>query len=76
MAGRRIKLIDTTLRDGQASLWASRMRVGAMIPAMPDIDAARFDSLEFIAPHSQFVRWAKDLGENPWDWIDNAVRLA
>jgi oxaloacetate decarboxylase alpha subunit len=73
MTGRHIRLIDTTLRDGQASLWASRMRVGAMLPALGDLDAAGFDSLEFVAPNSQFVRWARDLRENPWDWVDNAA---
>jgi oxaloacetate decarboxylase alpha subunit len=76
MAKQTIRIVDTTLRDGQASVWASRMRVGAMTPLLPDLDAAGYDSVELVAPNSQFVRWAKDLDENPWDWVEEAIKGA
>lgn len=64
-----VKLVDTTLRDGAQSLWACRMRVGAMLPAMADIDAAGFDGIEFATSTGHFQRAVRDLKENPWDWL-------
>lgn len=65
----QIKIVDTTLRDGQQSLWACRMRAEAMLPAIGDIDAAGYDGIEFAVPTAQFPRAVRDLGENPWDWL-------
>jgi oxaloacetate decarboxylase alpha subunit len=65
----QIQIIDTTLRDGQQSLWASRMRAGAMLPAIGDIDRAGYDGVEFAVPTAHFPRAVRDLGENPWDWF-------
>lgn len=64
-----VKLVDTTLRDGAQSLWACRMRVGAMLPAMEDIDAAGYDGIEFATSTGHFQRAVRDLKENPWDWL-------
>lgn len=64
-----VTLVDTTLRDGQQSLWAGRMRAEAMLPALSDLDAAGFDSMEFSVPTVQFPRAVKELKENPWDWL-------
>lgn len=64
-----VGIIDTTLRDGHQSLWACWMRASAMLPALADLDAAGFDSIEFTVPSSQFSRAVKDLHENPWDWL-------
>ena len=30
-----VRFVDTTIRDGQASLWAMNMRTRHMLPAMP-----------------------------------------
>jgi oxaloacetate decarboxylase alpha subunit len=64
-----VRVVDTTLRDGQQSLWAGRMRAEAMLPALPDLDAAGFDAMEFSVPTVQFPRALKELKENPWDWL-------
>jgi oxaloacetate decarboxylase alpha subunit len=64
-----IRLIDTTLRDGQQSLWACRMRTEAMLPALADLDAAGFEAIEFAVPTAQFPRAVRDLKEDPWDWL-------
>ena len=64
-----IRLVDTTLRDGQQSLWACRMRAEAMLPAVPDLDAAGYDAIEFAVPTAQFPRAVRDLKEDPWDWL-------
>ncbi|MGH3327992.1 MAG: hypothetical protein ACRDPT_09425 [Streptomycetales bacterium] len=73
---RQIKLVDTTIRDGQASLWAMNMRTGHMLPAMPHLDAAGFDSIEFIATGSRLKKFVRHLKENPWDWIKQGAAAA
>ena len=65
----QIRIVDTTLRDGNQSMWAGRMRAEAMLPAMEDIDAAGYDGVEFAVPTVQFPRAVRDLQENPWDWL-------
>ncbi|MCW2699183.1 MAG: Oxaloacetate decarboxylase, alpha subunit [Blastococcus sp.] len=64
-----VKIVDTTLRDGQQSLWAYRMRTGAMLPAMEDLDSAGFEAIEFVTPGPQFARMVRDLKEDPWVWL-------
>ena len=32
----KLQIMDTTIRDGQQSLWATRMQVGDMLPILPD----------------------------------------
>lgn len=64
-----VRLVDTTLRDGQQSLWALRMRTAAMLPTLEDLDAAGFDALEYVIPGTQFVRAVRELREDPWDWM-------
>lgn len=63
---RRVGLIDTTLRDGNQSLWATRMTTGQLLPTLERIDAAGYDAIEHVsAVHMDAcVRY---LGENPWD---------
>ena len=65
----KINLIDTTLRDGQQSLWAHQMPLEAMLPAMNDIDSAGFDGIEFVTPYGQFTRFVRDLKQDPWEWL-------
>jgi oxaloacetate decarboxylase alpha subunit len=69
-----VRLVDTTLRDGQQSLWAGRMRTEAMLPVLADLDAAGFDGIEFSVPTVQFPRAVKELKENPWDWLKLGTR--
>lgn len=71
-----VKFIDTTIRDGQASLWAMNMRTSHMLPAMPHLDAAGFDQMEFIAPGSRLKKFVRHLKENPWDWIKLGAEAA
>ena len=30
----RLQIMDTTIRDGQQSLWATRMQIGDMLPIL------------------------------------------
>lgn len=65
----RIKFIDTTLRDGQQSLWACGMTTGMMLPALPHMDEAGYEAIEFFVPSAQIKKFIRDLRQNPWDWL-------
>jgi oxaloacetate decarboxylase alpha subunit len=71
-----VRFVDTTIRDGQASLWAMGMRTRHMLPAMPHLDAAGFEGMEFIATGSRLKKFVRHLGENPWDWIRQGAAAA
>lgn len=65
----KVKFIDTTLRDGQQSLWALGMRTGMMLPALPNMDEAGYDEMEFYVPVVQMKKMIRDLKEDPWQWL-------
>ena len=71
-----VRIVDTTIRDGQASLWAMNMRTRHMLPIMPHLDAAGFDSMEFLATGSRLKKFVRHLKENPWDWIRQGAAAA
>ena len=41
-----VRFVDTTLRDGQQSLWAYGMRTGMMVPIVELMDQAGFEAIE------------------------------
>ena len=43
-----IRIVDTTLRDGNNSLWAHNMTTGMMHPVLRHMDQAGFDAMEFF----------------------------
>lgn len=61
-----IRFVDTTLRDGQMSLWALNMRTGMMLPALPHMDKAGFDGMEFFVA-TMFKKVVRELREDPWE---------
>lgn len=71
-----VRFVDTTIRDGQGSLWATSMRTSHMLPAMPHLDAAGFDAMEFLAYGSRLKKFVRHLKENPWDWIRMGAQAA
>ena len=68
-----VRFIDTTLRDGNQSLWALNMRVGAMLPAAPHMDEAGFESMEFFLSVI-FKKYVREHKENPWYWLREGTR--
>lgn len=62
---RTVGIIETSLRDGQQSLWATRMTTAMMLPVLPVLDRAGFDAIECMgtAVMDSCVRFLK---ENPW----------
>lgn len=63
-----IRFVDTTLRDGQESLWATGMRTGMILPIASRLDDAGFEAIEIIAT-TNFKKQIRDLKENPWERI-------
>ena len=63
-----IRFVDTTLRDGNQSLWALNMRTGAMLAIAEQMDQAGFESMEFFVT-AMFKKYVREHKENPWDWL-------
>lgn len=68
---REIKIVDTTLRDGHQSLWATRMRTEHILAMAEDFDKGGFEQVDLVAP-IQFDVAVRYLKEDPWE----RVRLA
>ena len=63
-----IRFVDTTLRDGHASLWAEGMTTGMMLPLAEQMDQAGFEAIELIAS-SHLKKCVRELREDPWERI-------
>ena len=63
-----IRIVDTTLRDGDISLWAYGMTTGMMLPALRHLDEAGFDSMEFFLS-LRLKKFVREHKEDPWDWL-------
>ena len=69
----QVRFIDTTLRDGNQSLWALNMRIGAMLPAAEHMDQAGFESMEFFLS-VMFKKYVREHKENPWYWLREGTK--
>ncbi|MEV8147455.1 pyruvate carboxylase subunit B [Arthrobacter sp. NPDC080073] len=65
---REVKIIDTTLRDGHQSLWATRMRTSHMLDMIEEFDSAGFEHVDLVAP-IQFDVAVRYLKEDPWERV-------
>jgi oxaloacetate decarboxylase alpha subunit len=63
-----IRFIDTTLRDGQLSLWASNMRTGMMMPIAERLERAGFEAIEVMSS-AFYKKCVRDLKEDPWERV-------
>lgn len=63
-----IRFVDTTLRDGHQSLWATRMRTAHMLPIAPLLDEAGFMAAELMGT-VHFDACLRYLREDPWERI-------
>ncbi len=63
-----VRFVDTTLRDGNQSLWALLMSTSMMLPIAEQLDDAGFAAVDLIAP-AHFKTIVRDLHENPWERI-------
>jgi oxaloacetate decarboxylase alpha subunit len=63
-----VRFVDTTIRDGQQSLWAEGMTTGMMLPVAENLDHAGFEAIELISS-SHLKKCVRELKENPWERI-------
>jgi oxaloacetate decarboxylase alpha subunit len=63
---RPVKIMDTTLRDGHQSLWATRMRTEDMLPIAERLDAVGYHALE-VWGGATFDVCLRYLYEDPWE---------
>jgi oxaloacetate decarboxylase alpha subunit len=68
-----IRFIDTTLRDGQQSLWALGMKTDAMLGAASQMDRIGFESMEFFVS-IMIKKYVREHKENPWDWLREGTK--
>ncbi|MBP5857119.1 hypothetical protein KAJ83_08865 [Marivibrio halodurans] len=61
-----IRLVDTTMRDGQQCLWATRMSTAMMLPRAEAMDRAGFEAVELYGA-VQFDTAVRYLKEDPWE---------
>ena len=62
----RLQIMDTTIRDGQQSLWATRMQLGEMLPILPKMDKVGYWAIEAWGG-ATFDTCLRFLDENPWE---------
>ena len=68
-----IRFVDTTLRDGQQSLWALGMKTGAMLPIASQMDRIGFESMEFFVS-VMIKKYVREHKENPWTWLREGTK--
>ncbi|MCX7170986.1 MAG: pyruvate carboxylase [Proteobacteria bacterium] len=68
-----IDFLDTTMRDGQQSLWGMRMQAGMALPVAPLIDRTGFKVTD-LTGSSMFEVMIRHCQENPWEGLDLLVQ--
>jgi pyruvate/oxaloacetate carboxyltransferase len=69
-----LRFNEETLRDGQQSLWANRMRTSSMLPIAPIMDEAGFSSINIMSG-SAFESCVLYLNEDPWERLHLLCQL-
>lgn len=67
-----IHILDTTIRDGQQSLWGMKMKAGMALPVAPLIDKTGYSVIDTTAS-SLFEVLVRTCRENPWEGLDLLV---
>jgi oxaloacetate decarboxylase alpha subunit len=63
-----VHFVDTTLRDGQLSLWASNMTTGMILPVAERFDRAGFEAVEVMSS-AFYKKTVRDLKDDPWERV-------
>ena len=64
--GKKIRLIDVTIRDGHQCLWATRMTTAMMKEIAPKLDEAGFEAIDLVGG-AVFDVCVRFLREDPWE---------
>lgn len=70
----KLHLMDTTIRDGQQSLWATRMTIGDIQPILPKMDRVGYWAIEAWGG-ATFDTCLRFLDENPWERLRSIKAL-
>lgn len=70
-----VKFTDTTLRDGQQSLIATRMPISQILPVLEKMDKVGFHSLE-VWGGATFDSCLRYLNEDPWERLRQMRKVA
>jgi pyruvate carboxylase subunit B len=70
----RLKICDTTLRDGHQSSFATRMRIEDMVAIAPEMDKVGFHAME-VWGGATFDVCTRFLNEDPWERVRVLKRL-
>ncbi|AVX30560.1 oxaloacetate decarboxylase, alpha subunit [Carboxydocella thermautotrophica] len=73
MVKKRVRITDTTLRDGHQSLWATRMRTEEMVPILDKLDKVGYNALE-VWGGATFDVCLRYLNEDPWERLRTIKR--
>ena len=65
-----VEFIDTTMRDGQQSLWGMRMQGRHMLAMADDIDRVGYRVVDLVVSNV-FVAQVRFGHEDPWDVLDH-----
>ena len=63
-----LHFVDTTLRDGNTSLWAGALRTDMLLPIMDQFDRVGYQAME-IVDVAFFKKMVRDLKDDPWERI-------
>ena len=63
-----LHFVDTTLRDGNTSLWAGALRTDMLRPVLEQFDRAGYKAME-IVDVAFFKKMVRDLQDDPWERI-------
>ena len=64
--GKRVKIMETVVRDGQQSLIATRMPIEDMLPILEVMDSVGYESVEMWGG-ATFDSCIRFLDEDPWE---------
>lgn len=67
-----IEFLDTSMRDGQQSLWGMRMQAGMALPATKYIDRTGFRTVD-LTGSNHFEVLIRHCREDPWAMLDLLV---
>jgi pyruvate carboxylase subunit B len=71
---KRVKVTDTTFRDGHQSLLATRMRTEDMLPVAEEMDSMGFHSME-VWGGATFDVTTRFLNEDPWERLRTLKKM-
>ncbi len=71
----KIRFVDTTIRDGHLSLWASGMTTGMMLPVIQRLDDAGFEAIEILSD-GQMGKAVRELKDDPFERMRLAAERA